>query len=317
MFTFENIQTYSILLSSILIVGGVFLSWKYVKQKHNFLILFLLWTMIVLLIIANFSPRYGTYNTEVDGIGGNVTFILDVSSSMNVYDIESPKGRTNRLIASKEIISTFTKKNPENKYGLFAFAGETLQILPYTDDIGLFNTILSGVDQSNISVQGTELEGLFQSVGDFVSQKENNGTVVIFTDGGELSEYNKNIIFNETDLLSEVLIIGVGTEKGGKIIEGQSIFGDYIYKKYNGEVVISQLNNQYLKQVVNHHDFDYYKLDSMKSIQNIFDFINSGITKTNITKQKEFSRDISYLFIVLFMVSFFSYIILEHKIGKK
>ena len=72
---------------------------------------------------------------------------------------------------------------------LFAFAGETLELLPFTNDIWLFQTILNGVDKNNVSKYWTDFQWLFQIISDYVEQEENAWTIVIFTDGWEIEKY--------------------------------------------------------------------------------------------------------------------------------
>ncbi|MDR1987837.1 MAG: VWA domain-containing protein [Candidatus Peribacteria bacterium] len=49
-------------------------------------------------------------------------FVLDVSKSMNVFDIFSNNSSYNRLEFAKKAISDFITNNSENRYSLVIFA---------------------------------------------------------------------------------------------------------------------------------------------------------------------------------------------------
>lgn len=77
--------------------------------------------------------------------------MLDVSKSMNVFDVRFQDDLVSRLDASKKMISDFISYHPENRYALTIFAGESERLLPFTSDAATYLTILSGVTNKNIS----------------------------------------------------------------------------------------------------------------------------------------------------------------------
>lgn len=316
---FENINEYTLLITIIFLWIWALFSWKnYIKNK-NILLIIIFQLALISIIISLFSPRYWDYTKTVNTEWWKITFVLDVSKSMDVYDIWYNGWETSRLEAQKWIISQYIKNNINNQYSLFAFAAETLEILPFTSDIWLFQTILLWVDKNNVSKYGSEFVWLFQTLSDFVENEDNAWTIVIFTDGWE----EDNILLKQSLIQkidkhnSKVIIIWLWTDSWGYIIEWQDLFWRALYKTYKWEKVISKLNNQMLKSFSNKYDFDYYSINNLNNLEKLFKTITDKVNQTNMEKNISLKRDISYIFMSLFLVLFTSFLIFENIIWRQ
>lgn len=316
---FQNFNEISLLISIILFVVWVLFSWKNYKKNKSTLLLLIFHFAIISLVISLFSPRYGEYNQTIDVEWWNITFVMDVSKSMDVYDISYDWWKISRLEAQKWIISEYTLKNIQNQYSLFAFAAETLEILPYTSDIWLFNTILYWVDKNNVSKYGSEFIWLFDTLGSFLENEDNAGTVVIFTDWWEESNISlkQSVIQKINKNNSKVIIVWLWTELGWYIYEWQDIFGRVEYKTYNWETVISKLNNTVLKNFADKYNFEYYSINNMDNIGELFKNISETTEKTKYEKNISLKPDISYIFIAIFWLLFTLFLIFENIIWRK
>lgn len=316
---FENINELTVILAIILLCIWVFFSWKNYFKNKNMLLIILFLLSIFSIIIALFSPRYWDYYKVLDIQGWKVVFVLDVSKSMDVYDILNNQGKISRLRAQKWIISEYIKDNTQNQYSLFAFAGETLEILPYTSDIWLFQTILYWIDKGNISKYGSEFVWLFQILWNFVNREENSGTIIIFTDWWEDSKISikQSILQKINKHNSKVIIIWLWTEQGWYIIEWQDIFGRALYKSYLWERVVSKLNKQVLQDFSSKYSFDYYTINNLDDLEYLFKSISENISQTIIQKNISLKRDISYMFIIGFVLFFISFLVFENIIWRK
>lgn len=316
---FENINESTLLISIIFLWIWVLFSWKnYLKNKNLFLIILFLLS-IISIVISLFSPRYWDYTKMVNSEWWKITFVLDVSKSMDVYDISYNWWKTSRLEAQKWIITQYIKYNINNQYSLFAFAAETLEILPYTSDIWLFQTILLWVDKNNVSKYGSEFIWLFQTLSDFVENEDNAGTIVIFTDGWEVDNISlKQSLIQKIDKHnSKVIIIWLWTDLWWYIIEWQDLFWRALYKSYQWEKVVSKLNNQVLWKFANKYEFDYYSISNLDNLTDLLQSITDKVNQTSIEKNIWLKKDISYIFMKLFLVLFITFLLFENIIWRK
>jgi len=316
---FENINESTLLISIIFLWIWTLFSWENYKKNKNGFLVTLFQIAIICIIISLFSPRYWDYTKTIDSEWWKITFVLDVSKSMDVYDMLYNWWNTSRLEAQKWIISQYIKNNIYNQYSLFAFAAETLEILPFTSDIWLFQTILLWIDKNNVSKYWSEFVWLFQTLSDFVENEDNAWTIVIFTDGWEETEISlKQSVIQKIDKHnSKVIIIGLWTETGWYIIEWQDFFGRALYKTYQWEKVISKLNNQVLRNFSSKYNFDYYSINDLDNLDNLFQNITDQVNQVNIEKNISLKRDISYIFMSLFIILFTLFLIFENIIWRK
>ncbi len=183
----------------------------------------------------------------------HIAFVLDVSKSMNVWDI----AWISRLKAAKEKIYNIVSTHRWYSFALSIFAWESLRVLPFTTDISLYATFLNSIDSNNISVQGTEIDiALSDAIENF--SYDMTGSIIILTDGDEnniliSSEIKKKL--QEKDL--KVIVIWVGTIDWWYIPTGD-IFAPY--KIYNGELVIASLNISGLKKLTQSIGWEYYSI---------------------------------------------------------
>lgn len=113
---------------------------------------------------------------------GHIAFVLDVSQSMLVQDVDE----SSRLLAAKKYIAETMSQNPSFDFSLTIFAGASLRILPFTSDISLFQTFLQTIDYSNVTKQGTRIDlALEDALAGFGTEK--TGTIILITDGDEES----------------------------------------------------------------------------------------------------------------------------------
>jgi hypothetical protein len=313
--TFENIEIFPIILSVLLILFVIYFFYVYIKNNKKIISLIFLTTSLTFVIISLFSPRYWNYNQEIIQEWWNILFVLDVSKSMNVYDIWFGKKIISRLHVQKLMIHQFIENNLWNNYSLFAFAWETLELLPFTDDTGLFQTILNWVDQNNISKYGSDFEWLFQIVSNYVESEENAGTIVIFTDGWEIENLSlaQSLIQKLDKHNSQVIFVWIWSQKWWYIIDGEDLFWRPVYKIYNWNKVLSKLNKSWINKISDKYNFKNWFIDSDKNLNRIEDLINEWVDKQDFETNISLSRDISYIFIILFTIFFSLFLIIENK----
>lgn len=222
--------------------------------------------------LAYWGPSWGVKLERSEAVGSDVLFVLDVSKSMMAQDLSSAGGASDRLSAAKEMVSEYVASNPENRYGLVIFAGEAFVSTPLTLDHSAFETFLSSVSYEDIGEQGTDLAGAVAlALGRFEKEDQDRGKVmVVVSDGGEEAEDNLDeVISKASDLGVKIVTVGIGNDTGVPIPEGKDMFGRSVYKTYQGEQVLTKLNDAPLKELAQASGGEYIHAQNRRDMQRI------------------------------------------------
>ena len=244
----------------------------------------------------------GTLNTAE---GVNMAFVLDVSKSMSVVDIEQSSMYTSRILAAKKLIASYITSHPENKYALSIFAGGSDRSLPFTTDTNLFLTLLSGASSKNIAEGGTNIVAAMHDALLNFSPEEESWVIVVMTDGGDdpLRENMKEIYTTLQDKHIAVMVVWVWTSQGGYIPIGKDAFWDVAYKVYQWKRVVSNLNQSFLKSLANALWWEYavFSLIDFQTFESKLFWLWERVL---IAKQEN-SMSLSYVCIWISFVLFF------------
>lgn len=230
----------------------------------------------------------------------HTTIVLDVSLSMNVLD--GDMSSSTRLDASKRKIEEIVAYLPHD-FWLTVFSGDAQRVIPHTADTSLFLTFLSGVDRENVSEGGTDiLWALADASNDFL--EENTWNIIVFTDGGEENLENIQEVWKELEEKGiQLFIVGVGSKQGGNIPYARDAFGRVLYKTYNWERVVSELNEKALQSLTRKLGWEYIHLPDLQNLSTFDTWVWGG-------NQSKFS--FSQLLIVLSLASVFWMYFLAH-----
>ena len=209
-------------------------------------------------LLASRHIPYGTTLWAEQGAWIDIMVMIDVSQSMLVEDMPE---QISRLAATKEIISNLLKKNTQARRGIWIFAWEAQGILPLTHDRNLVSTFLAGVDHQNLSKQWTSLsEAIALWAQRFDPESPGGNMLLVFSDWGEdevvISEKTKTIL-QERGIT--VALVGVWSEQWWPIIEWVDLFGNPVVKQWQGETVISKLQEQQLKKTAQEVEGTYIR----------------------------------------------------------
>ena len=219
---------------------------KLVKELHSnhsfaksiFKFIFLI-LAFVLGCVALANPRKPEQSGEVRK-GIDIVIALDVSNSMLAKDV-SP----DRLTRAKQFVSKFIDKLQEDRTSLVLFAGYGYIRTPLTFDKGSTKMFVSVADPASINQQGTNIsDALNKSLFVFGDQTERFRTVILITDG---ETHNDEAIPTAKDLAEKGIMIntiGIGSEEGTTLLDSTGSV-----KQDQGQVVVSRLNEQVLKEI--------------------------------------------------------------------
>jgi Ca-activated chloride channel family protein len=228
------------------------------------------------------NPKIGTQLKTVKRQGVDLVFALDVSRSMLSED--SPP---NRLEKSKQIISKVIDKLGGDRVGIIVYAGNAYPLLPITTDHAAAKMFLQNAGPDMVSSQGTAIsQALLLAKTFYDDESQTNRFLFILSDGEDHEEKFDAAAKEVLDQGIKIFTIGVGTKKGGPIPIKRN--GKFLgYKKDNkGEVVITQLHDETLKDIASKGKGDYiYGNNTDKTIEFIENILNNAEKKEFEVKQ--------------------------------
>jgi Mg-chelatase subunit ChlD len=135
---------------------------------------------ISLLVLAMARPMLSPRATEATAEGCDFFFVLDVSKSMLVRDVEP-----NRLESVKTSLLRWMKTRRSDRIGLILLAGDAFVQAPLTHDLAALRSVLEQSGPSSISRGGTHLAGAMEATMDALKKSGMPSPVaVLISDGG-------------------------------------------------------------------------------------------------------------------------------------
>jgi Ca-activated chloride channel family protein len=224
------------------------------------------------------GPQWGEKQVKGEVEGVDVMFGLDVSKSMMAEDMSTRSETRDRLTAAKVMIQDYVEKNSNNRYGLIVFAGDAFVSSPITFDKEAFITFLQATSYKDVGQQGTDIEKAIEmALARFAtSDTEGRGKLfVLLSDGGdELSGDYQELVDQAKDLELKMVVVGIGDEKGVPIPDGKDMFGRNVYKMYQGEQVLTKLNDEALKKLAIATDGEYIHAKSPDDLNRVTEVID-------------------------------------------
>jgi Ca-activated chloride channel homolog len=170
--------------------------------------------------------------------------VIDTSASMLVEDV-----RPNRFKRGVFLARHFVRNAVGHQVSVVVFSDFAKRIIPFTDDRDLLEARLSAVEEMNLESGGSNIILAINQAIQYLLQESphrQSGNIVLITDGEE----------HEWDLSSlaippriSIAIIGMGTQRGGKI-PIRSAEGTFRgYKRWQGEEINSSLNEEFFRDL--------------------------------------------------------------------
>lgn len=321
-----NLNYITFIIFIVLFLWIVYLSYKfYLKsisfnEKYKLLsnnrffylkYLFLVISFIVLLF-SIFWLKTWERQTKNESKWVDIMFVLDVSKSMNVADIEDSNYAYTRLDIMKKSISNFVVKHENDRFWLVIFAWDAVSTVPLTTDHDIFLTFLENVDYRNLTVQWSNFEKAISLwVDRFTSLDNDRSKIMAFVSDGwdEEDSVNSNSISNISKKVKWInyFVVWVWTKDWWKIINWSDPFGRVNYQQYNWDYVISKINENNLNKIKNALNWEYLEVSKVDDLLNLDKYINKLEKKaleTDINWEKadwwRFLAIISFIFFIIF-----------------
>lgn len=180
-------------------------SWK-VWIIHFCFALRLIAVAAIIVALARPQSHDSLKNSRV--LGTDIVLALDISGSMSATDF-----KPNRFIAAKEVATSFVNSRPNDNMGLVVFAGESLSLMPLTNDRAAIVNAIANVDMGDLQ-DGTAIgDGLSSAVNRISQGKAKSKSIILLTDGsnnaGDVPPVTAAQIAKQKGI--KIYTIGVGT----------------------------------------------------------------------------------------------------------
>jgi Ca-activated chloride channel family protein len=184
----------------------------------------------ILMTIALADPVIKNGKIEVKAKSADIMLALDISDSMLAEDVYP-----NRLKLAKQKALQLLSYAPNERIGVIAFAKNSYLVSPLSFDHDAVKFLLSKLDTSSITEQGTNFMAMLEVV-DRSIKKDSKKYLLLLTDGGDKKDFSKEIAFAKEKGIA-IFVLGVGTKQGAPIKQKN---GEFI--KQNGKIIVSKLN---------------------------------------------------------------------------
>ena len=270
-------------------------------------ILFMLTYTALIFGIAN--PQYSMKMETVERKGVDVMIGLDISNSMLAEDI-----KPSRLERAKQAIFKMVDEMKNDRIGLVIFAGKSYLQTPMTTDYGAVKLMLSTINTSYISVQGTALADAIDLCSESLDNANEEGddhgkAIIIITDGenhlGNVEEAAEKAAKSGKNIYA----VGIGSVDGAPIPEYHN--GRQVgYKKdKTGATVVTKLDEKTLIKIAQIGNGSYLRANTARmDLNEILDEIRNLKTSTYDTiKSADYESSFQYcialaLFFMLLLI---------------
>ena len=206
----------------------------------------LLTLVVLLLAVAAARPSWGKQVMQNTSTGRDLLVVFDVSKSMLSDDV-----KPTRMDHAKWLVREIVKKNPGDRFGLIAFAGESFLVCPLTVDRASFIQLVDDLDTDTIPVGGTNVQlALEEAVRAFSGAQGMHKAVVLVTDGDELTGRGASVVNDLSKAQIPIFAVGVGDPSNPAVIRIPDEDGRLrILTDRDGNPVRSPLNEPQLTEL--------------------------------------------------------------------
>ena len=247
-------------VSTVAPVAKMPVSWKVIAMHFCFALqLAAIGAIIVALARPQTHDHFRTSRIE----GTDIVLALDISGSMNARDFEP-----SRFIAAKDVATKFVNQRENDNMGLVVFAGESLSLMPLTNDRAALINAIKQIEMGDLN-DGTAIgDGLVSAINRITSGKAKSKSIILLTDGtnnaGDVPPSTAAQIAKQKGI--KVYSIGVGTNGSMKITDPYG---------FSTTTIETKIDEQSLKEIANLTGGKYFRAKDEKMLRNVFNEIDA------------------------------------------
>lgn len=299
-----SISTFDIVLIAVFAVFYLLYVIRLIRIKSKlgtpvgkWLIKFIVRTLYFsLLIVALLGPSFGETTREIKSVGKDIFVCVDLSESMNAFDIQ-PTRLEKVKFELKNIVEAFNS----DRIGLIMFSNEAYMQCPLTYDNNALNLFIQAMNTNLVPNSGTDfgppLKMALRKLTDEESSvtRQKSKIIVLISDGEDFGEETEQITDEIEQSGIKLFSLGVGTEKGSKIMTNHG------YKKdRQGNEVVSKINTKSLKKIASDTGGKYFEInDSRNDVERLINSINDIEGELRDSKQVDTAANKYYYFLAI------------------
>ena len=237
-------------------------NYKRISNLRIFSIIFMI-LAVACLIFALMQPKWGIIEQKIKTDNYMVTIALDLSRSMDAYDVWP-----SRLERAKMEIEKFVKSTDNLSVALVGFAGTSFIASPFTQDMETFSYILNNLTTKSVTLQGTRIaDALLTAKNTFNVDAVSKKAIVLITDGEDHGGYFDEVLKQLKEMNISVYTIGVGTTAGASISTDLGV---------REKTIISKRDDNTLKLIADSTSGKSYIAENV-SLDNIFNDMKNNM----------------------------------------
>lgn len=226
-----------------------------------FIKLFLRTGFFALLILSILGPSFGGSKREVKSIGKDIMVCVDLSKSMDAFDIQ-PTRLEKVKNEMKKLVTAFNS----DRIGLIIFGSEAFMQCPLTYDQNALNLFIETMNTGLVPVGGTEFGPALRMALDKLTDETEQVTdtkskvIILISDGEDFGQDTDDFVSEIESRDIRLFTLGVGTEKGGNIYAGNGVKRDK-----DGNTVVTKLNSRSLRSIADKTGGQYFEINDSKN----------------------------------------------------
>lgn len=195
--------------------------------------------------------------------GTDIVLALDISGSMSAKDFEP-----SRFMAAKDVAAKFVNQRQNDNIGLVVFAGESLSLMPLTNDRAALVNAIKNIEMGELT-DGTAIgDGLVSAINRIVSGKAKSKSIILLTDGtnnaGDVPPATAAQIARQKGV--RVYTIGVGTNGTIKITDPYG---------FSSTTIETKIDEESLRAIAETTNGKYFRATDEKVLKNVFEEIDA------------------------------------------
>jgi Ca-activated chloride channel homolog len=173
-------------------------------------------TLVMIIVLGSIALAGPTWKREQMPFTEDkapLVIAVDLSRTMDAIDLDPT-----RLERVKLKLRDLLKVRNGGRTALFAYAGSTHMVLPFTTDDSLLELYLGSLSTSIMPVPGKDTAQALKSIQDFLKDETVPGTILFVTDGVEPRGVAALERFaSDEGQKDDVIVLGAGTSRGGPV----------------------------------------------------------------------------------------------------
>ena len=249
-----------------------------------------------LLIIALLGPSFGKSTREIKSIGKDIYIAVDLSASMNAFDIQ-PSRLEKVKFELKKIVSAFSS----DRIGIIIFTSEAFVQCPLTYDQSALNLWIETLHTNLVSNSGTDFAPAMQLALEKLSGTEStisqqiSKVIILISDGEDFGESTREMAEKIEASGIKLYSVGVGTVEGSTIVTRAGVKLDK-----DGNEVITKLNSNSMKDIASLTDGKYFEISStVNDVNRLISTIENIEGELRDTRNVDVSTNKYYYFLGL------------------